>query len=89
MVRRSTEAAALAARVAVAVGASLAALARLEPELVGQNQVEIPHFERPERCPLSVSPLAGLVDHVGICQVILGNVARRIRINRVVHCLRR
>ena len=42
--RRSTEAAALAARFAVAVGASLAALARLEPELVGQNQVEIPHF---------------------------------------------
>ena len=34
-------------------------------------------------------PLAGLVDHVGICQVIPSNVARRIRINRVVHCLRR
>ena len=66
--RRSTEAAALAARFAVAVGASLAALARLEPELVGQNQVEIPHFaevgvgDRGLRgVPCRCHPLAGLV----------------------------
>ena len=86
----------MAARFAVAVGASLAALARLEPELVGQNQVEIPHFAevgvgdrglRGVHC--RCHPLAGLVDHVGICQVILSDVARPIRINGVVHGLRR